>query len=45
MDWAREGSLKVVKYAKNLERAFAREDLDGLVTSLRKISLKGRRRG
>ena len=36
-DWARKSSLKIVRLAVKLQHAVAREDLTGLVESLRKI--------
>jgi IS605 OrfB family transposase len=39
-DWARKTSLKIVKLAKKLGYAVAREDLTGLINSLRKIKNK-----
>jgi IS605 OrfB family transposase len=42
-DWARKTSLKIVKLAKRLGYAVAREDLKGLINSLRKIKSKDRR--
>ncbi|MDT7888470.1 MAG: IS200/IS605 family accessory protein TnpB-related protein [Desulfurococcales archaeon] len=44
-DWARKTSLEIVKLAKKLKYAVAREDLTGLINSLRKIKSKDRRTG
>ena len=43
-DWARKTSLRIVGLAKNLEYAVAREDLTGLVNSLRKIKNRDHRK-
>jgi len=43
-DWARKTSLKIVKLAKRLGYAIAREDLTGLIISLRKIKNKDHRK-
>jgi IS605 OrfB family transposase len=43
-DWARKTSLKIVKLAKKLGYAVAREDLTGLINSLRKIENKDHRK-
>ena len=42
-DWARKTSLKIVRFAKRLGYAVAREDLTGLINSLRKIRNKDHR--
>ena len=42
-DWARKTSLRIVRLAKKLGYAVAREDLTGLVNSLRKIKNKDHR--
>jgi IS605 OrfB family transposase len=42
-DWARKTSLKIVRFAKRLGYAVAREDLKGLINSLRKIKNKDHR--
>jgi len=42
-DWARKTSLRIVGLAKRLGYAVAREDLTGLINSLRKIKNKDRR--
>ncbi len=42
-DWARKTSLRIVELAKKLEYAVAREDLTGLINSLRKIKNKDHR--
>jgi len=42
-DWARKTSLRIVKFAKKLGYAVAREDLTGLINSLRKIKNKDHR--
>jgi len=42
-DWARKTSLRIVGLAKRLEYAVAREDLTGLINSLRKIKNKDHR--
>jgi IS605 OrfB family transposase len=42
-DWARKTSLKIVRFAKRLGYAVAREDLTGLINSLRKIENKDHR--
>jgi IS605 OrfB family transposase len=42
-DWARKASLKIVRLAKRLGYAVAKEDLTGLISSLRKIKNKDRR--
>jgi putative transposase len=42
-DWARKTSLEIVRVAKKLGYAVAREDLTGLINSLRKIESKDHR--
>jgi IS605 OrfB family transposase len=42
-DWARKTSLEIVRFAKRLGYAVAREDLTGLINSLRKIRNKDHR--
>jgi len=42
-DWAKKTSLKIVRLAKELGYAVAREDLTGLINSLRKIENKDHR--
>jgi putative transposase len=42
-DWARKTSLRIVELAKKLGHAVAREDLTGLINSLRKIKNKDHR--
>jgi IS605 OrfB family transposase len=42
-DWARKTSLEIVRFAKKLRYAVAREDLTGLINSLRKIKNKDHR--
>jgi IS605 OrfB family transposase len=42
-DWARKTSLRIVELAKRLRYAVAREDLTGLINSLRKIKNKDHR--
>jgi IS605 OrfB family transposase len=42
-DWARKASLEIVELAKKLRYAVAREDLTGLISSLRKIENKDHR--
>ena len=42
-DWARKTSLRIVGLAKKLGYAAAREDLTGLINSLRKIKNKDHR--
>jgi IS605 OrfB family transposase len=42
-DWARKTSLEIVELAKKLGYAVAREDLTGLINSLRKIKNKDHR--
>jgi IS605 OrfB family transposase len=42
-DWARKTSLEIVRFAKKLGYAVAREDLTGLINSLRKIENKDHR--
>jgi putative transposase len=42
-DWARKTSLEIVRFAKKLGYAVAREDLTGLINSLRKIRNKDHR--
>jgi len=42
-DWARKTSLRIVEPAKRLGHAVAREDLKGLINSLRKIKNKDHR--
>jgi IS605 OrfB family transposase len=42
-DWARKTSLRIVRFAKKLGYAVAREDLTGLINSLRKIKNKDHR--
>jgi putative transposase len=39
-DWARKTSLEIVRFAKKLGYAVAREDLTGLINSLRRIKNK-----
>jgi len=43
-DWARKTSLRIVRLAKRLGHAVAREDLKGLINSLRKIENKDHRK-
>ncbi len=43
-DWARKTSLEIVRFAKKLGYAVAREDLTGLINSLRKIKNKDHRK-
>jgi IS605 OrfB family transposase len=43
-DWARKTSLRIVELAKRLGYAVAREDLKGLINSLRKIESKDHRK-
>jgi putative transposase len=43
-DWARKTSLEIVRLAKKLRYAVAREDLTGLINSLRKIKNKDPRK-
>jgi IS605 OrfB family transposase len=43
-DWARKTSLEIVELAKELGYAVAREDLTGLINSLRKIKNKDHRK-
>jgi putative transposase len=43
-DWARKTSLRIVMMAKKLGHAVAREDLTGLINSLRKIKNKDHRK-
>jgi IS605 OrfB family transposase len=43
-DWARKTSLRIVELAKKLGHAVAREDLTGLINSLRKIKNKDHRK-
>ena len=43
-DWARKTSLRIVMMAKKLGHAVAREDLKGLMNSLRKIKNKDHRK-
>jgi len=43
-DWARKTSLRIVRLAKKLRYAVAREDLKGLINSLRKIESKDHRK-
>jgi IS605 OrfB family transposase len=43
-DWARKTSLRIVGLAKRLGYAVAREDLTGLINSLRKIESKDHRK-
>jgi IS605 OrfB family transposase len=42
-DWARKTSLEIVRLAKELRYAVAREDLTGLINSLRRIKNKDHR--
>jgi IS605 OrfB family transposase len=42
-DWARKTSLEIVRLAKKLRYAVAREDLTGLINSLRRIKNKDHR--
>jgi IS605 OrfB family transposase len=42
-DWARKTSLEIVRLAKKLRYAVAREDLTELINSLRRIKSKGHR--
>jgi hypothetical protein len=42
-DWARKAPLKIAKLAVKLQHAVAREDLTGLINSLRKIKNKDHR--
>ncbi len=42
-DWARKTSLRIVELSKKLGHAVAREDLTGLINSLRKIKNKDHR--
>jgi IS605 OrfB family transposase len=42
-DWARKTSLEIVELAKKLRYAVAREDLTGLINSLRRIKSKDHR--
>ena len=42
-DWARKTSLEIVELSKKLGYAVAREDLTGLINSLRKIENKDHR--
>jgi IS605 OrfB family transposase len=42
-DWARKAPLKIVRIALKLQHAVAREDLTGLINSLRKIRNKDHR--
>ena len=42
-DWARKTSLRIVGLAKELRYAVAREDLTGLINTLRKIESKDHR--
>jgi IS605 OrfB family transposase len=42
-DWARKTSLEIVRFAKKLGYAVAREDLTGLINTLRKIKNKDHR--
>jgi len=42
-NWARKTSLKIVRFAKKLGYAVAREDLTGLINTLRKIKNKDHR--
>jgi transposase len=42
-DWARKASLKIVRLAKKLGYAVAREDLTGLINTLRRIKSKDHR--
>jgi hypothetical protein len=44
-DWARKSALEIVRLAKKLRYAVAREDLTGLINTLRKIESKDRRTG
>jgi IS605 OrfB family transposase len=43
-DWARKTSMRIVRLAKKLRYAVAREDLTGLINSLRKIKNKDHRK-
>jgi len=43
-DWARKSSLKIVRLAMRLQYALAREDLTGLIESLRKMPKNHRTR-
>jgi hypothetical protein len=42
-DWARKTSLEIVRFAKRLGYVVAREDLTGLINSLRRIKSKDHR--
>jgi IS605 OrfB family transposase len=42
-DWTRKTSLEIVRFAKKLGYAVAREDLTGLINTLRKIENKDHR--
>jgi putative transposase len=42
-DWARKTSLRIVELSKKLGHAVAREDLTGLINSLRRIKNKDHR--
>ncbi|MDT7890424.1 MAG: zinc ribbon domain-containing protein [Desulfurococcales archaeon] len=42
-DWARKTSLEIVRFAKRLGYAVAREDLTGLINSLRRIKNRDHR--
>jgi putative transposase len=42
-DWARKTSLEIVRFAKRLGYAVTREDLTGLINSLRRIKNKDHR--
>ena len=42
-DWARKTSLEIVRFAKRLGYAVVREDLTGLINSLRRIKSKDHR--
>jgi IS605 OrfB family transposase len=42
-DWARKSALEIVRLAKKLGHAVAREDLTGLINTLRKIKSKDHR--
>jgi len=42
-DWARKTSLEIVRFAKKLGYAVAREDLTGLINTLRRIKSKDHR--
>jgi putative transposase len=42
-DWTRKTSLKIVRFAKKLGYAVAREDLTGLINTLRRIKNRDHR--